>query len=160
MRRLSVLAALLMLSGCSSNCPGSEAARIKATSIPTYDPKTGKLTRLTADLDKNGTIDTWTYMDGTNILRTERDRNEDGKVDFWEFNLPDGKGLIDRTEEDTNGDGIPDKWDRFREGAIFQSEWDDNHDGARDRRWTYGAGGAVVSIETRPDGRGGYLDKK
>ena len=157
--------ALCVVSALSSaNCAGCraedpETARIKATTLPTYDTKTGKLSRLTADLNKNGKIDTWTYMDGARIIRSERDRNEDGKIDYWEYNLPDGKGGIEHVEEDTNGDGIPDKWDFYANGSIHTTEWDDTHNGVRNRRWTYGPGGTVVSVETEPDGRGGYLKK-
>ena len=75
--------ALCVVALASSSCSGCrrddpETARIKATTLPTYDTKTGKLSRLTADLNQNGKIDTWTYMDAAKILRTERDRNEDG----------------------------------------------------------------------------------
>ena len=161
---LGTLALCLMSALSSANCAGCraedpETARIKATTLPTYDTKTGKLTRLTADLNKNGKIDTWTYMDGAKAIRSESDRNEDGKIDYWEYNLPDGKGGIEHTETDTNGDGIPDKWDYFEGPAIRRVEWDDNFDGVRDRRWTYSADGKLEWIETEPDGRGGYMKK-
>ena len=139
--------------------PDPEQARFKATTQLTYDEKTGKLSRITADFNKNGVIDTWTFMDGTKIVHSERDRDEDGRVDYWEYNLPDGKGGLEHTEEDTNGDGRPDKWDYYRNGLLYQVEWDTNHDGVRDRRWTYSPQGQLLTMETEPDGRGGYIKK-
>lgn len=53
--------------------------------VASYDPKTGRLSKLSADLNKNGKIDTWTYMDGAKTIRTEQDQNEDGKIDRWEY---------------------------------------------------------------------------
>jgi hypothetical protein len=43
------------------------------------------LKELTYDANKNGRIDTWTDMDGTRPLRARIDRNEDGKLDRWEY---------------------------------------------------------------------------
>lgn len=139
--------------------PDAEQERLKATTQLTYDTKTGKLARFTSDLNKNGKVDTWTFMDGTKILHSERDRNEDGAVDYWEYNLPDGKGGLEHTEEDSNGDGRPNKWDFYRNGLLYQVEWDDNFDGVRDRRWTYSPKAELLAIETEPDGRGGYVKK-
>lgn len=149
---------------------------------PTYDPSTGKLTRLEADLNKNGKSDAWTYMDGSVPLRTEQDRNEDGKIDRWEYVTPEGmvtkvlisatgdpnkisrwesynQGALDTVEEDTNGDGRPDKWEKHRGVPIVFVEFDMNFDGFPDQRWNYGPNAVVESIETQPDGQGGYSRK-
>ncbi len=178
MKRLFAVCLLVVAASCSD----PEKARVKATTIPTYDPTTGKLTRLTADLNKNGKIDTWTYMDGAIPLRTEQDRDEDGKIDRWEYVAPDGKilkvlisatgdpnritrwesyeqGRLVLVEEDTNGDGRPDKWEKHNDVPIVSVEFDLNFDGVRDQRWTYGSQGTVEWIESEPDGRGGYLKK-
>ena len=178
MKRLVVVAAIFVVAGCSD----PEKERIKATSIPTYDPQTGKLIRVTADLNKNGQIDTWTYMDGPKVIRAEQDRNEDGRIDRWEYFTPDGKiekalvsdaGDINRisrwenyeqgrlvlVEEDRNGDGRPDKWEVHNDLPIVSVEFDLNFDGVRDQRLTYGPQGAVEWVETEPDGRSGYLKK-
>ena len=40
---------------------------------------------ITYDSDQNGMIDTWTYMDGTAVLRVEVDQDKDGTVDRWEY---------------------------------------------------------------------------
>lgn len=153
-----------------------------ANVVPSYDPKTGKLTKLSADLNRNGTPDTWTYMDGARTIRTEQDKNEDGRIDRWEYLNPDGtlqratmsasgdpgkltrwetyeQGILVLVEEDTNGDGRPDKWEKHRGAAIVSVEFDLNFDGVADQRLTYGPEGTVVSIETGPDGQGGYMKK-
>src|SRR5437867_843041 len=64
---------------------GQARAKGNDTVRPTYDKTTGQLTRLEADSNGDGKIDTWGYMDGTRIVRVEIDENGDGKVDRWEF---------------------------------------------------------------------------
>lgn len=150
-----------LLFGCAVSalsCSDPEQERAKATTIPTYDKATGKLQRLTADANKNGTIDTWMDMEGAKCLRLERDTDEDDRVDYWETYLDGGK-MLDTTARDENGDGAPDKWEQYKQGTVSQVEWDDNFDGSRDRRWTYGADGQLEWIESDPDGHGGYRKK-
>ena len=195
---------MFVLTVTAAACSDPEADRIRATSIPTYDPLTGKLTRLTADLDKNGRIDVYTYMDGTRVLRSEIDADEDGKIEKWEFHGADGnvthvavsrekngkadswiyrgadgkvarvlnsseqdEAKIDRwewyeneqlvrSEEDASGDGKVDKWMTYgADAAVRTVELDEDYDGRPDRRLSYGASG-LSSIESEPDGSGGY----
>lgn len=144
-------AAACLAGGCSD----PEKDRLKATTQATYDPQTGKLTRLTADINKNGVIDTWTYMDGTKPLRSEIDENEDGKIDKWEY--VDDAGTIVRLDEDVNRDGKVDKWSTYGPRGVLQTlSFDEDSDGRPDRRLTYGEGGRLLTIESEPDGRGGY----
>jgi hypothetical protein len=207
MSRKVLLAALLLSAVAAAGCSDPEKERIKATSIPTYDPKTGKLTRLTADVNKNGKIDAYTYMDGTKVLRSELDADEDGKIEKWEFHGEDGKvarvaisreknGKADtwmypaadgklaraeisseqdeskidrwewyeaevlvRAEEDASGDGKVDKWETYQGASLATVSLDENYDGTPDRRLTYGDGGRLLTIESEPDGRGGYKKK-
>ena len=56
---------------------------------PEYDPLTGKLRLLKYDSDGNGKVDTVSYMDGSRVVRIEIDKDEDGKVDRWEYYGPD-----------------------------------------------------------------------
>ena len=163
-------------------CGKSTTPPRQGTSIPTYDPKTGKLIKLEADLNHNGKIETWTYMDGARPIRTEQDRNEDGKIDRWEFLDDSGhmakamasskgdpnkidrwetyeEGVLVLVEEDTNGDGRPDKWEKHRGMPITSVEFDLNFDGVPDQRLTYGPNAELQWIESQPDGRGGYLKK-
>ncbi|MGM0555049.1 MAG: hypothetical protein ACQEVA_01600 [Myxococcota bacterium] len=53
-------------------------------------------------------VETRYYSDGT-IMRVEKDRNTDGKVDYWEYYE---QGTLDRIGRDLNGDGSADKWTR------------------------------------------------
>lgn len=200
---LLLFLAITVAAGCSD----PEKERIKATTQATYDPQTGKLTRLTADLDKDGKIDTYTYMDGTKVLRSEIDADQDGKIEKWEFHGEDGKVLkvalsrekngkpdtwmypdadgrlaraeisseqdetkIDRwewyeadvlvrAEEDASGDGEVDKWETYRNGVLVTVSLDEDYDGSPDRRLTYGDAGRLLTIESEPDGRGGYKKK-
>jgi len=201
------LAALTVVAASALACADPEQARIKATSIPTYDPATGKLTRLTADLNKDGRIDTYTYMDGTRVLRSEIDADQDGRIEKWEFHGPDGRvarvavsreknGKADawiypgadgkiaraemsseqdetkidrwewyeaeqvvRAEEDASGDGRVDKWETYRAGALASVMLDEDYDGAPDRRLVYGEAGRLLTIESEPDGHGGFRKK-
>lgn len=199
--------ALLVLSiaTVAAACSDPEKERLKATTQVSYDPATGRLSRLTADLNKDGKIDTYTYMDGTRVLRSEIDADQDGKIEKWEFHGADGKiervavsrekngkadswlypgpdgkiaraelsseqdptkidgwewfenGVRVRSEEDASGDGKVDKWTVFGPGESVRSvALDENYDGTPDRRLTYGDDGRLVSIESEPDGRGGY----
>jgi len=194
-------ALVLALAGCRD----PEKERIRATTQASYDPITGKLTRLTADLNKDGKIDAWTYMDGPRALRTELDADQDGKIEKWEYLGDDGKAVVRvaisrekngkpdtwmypgpdgkltraeisseqdekkidrwewyendqivRAEEDASGDGNVDKWETFRGGELLSVALDEDYDGKADRRLNYGPGGRLVSIDSEPDGRGGY----
>lgn len=107
-----------------------------------YDPKTGKLKRVDTDLNKNGRMETFSYWDGSRLLRIEIDKDEDGKIDRWEhyndqnkvekigssskddevedtWTYPDQRGFLARVETDTNRDGVVDKREIFvpRPGA-------------------------------------------
>ena len=58
---------------------------------PTYDKSSGNLTRLEADSDRDGLVDTWGYMDGARVVRVEVDENGDGLVDRWEYHRGHGE---------------------------------------------------------------------
>jgi hypothetical protein len=67
--------------------------------------------------------------------------------------------VLTRAEEDTDGDGVIDRFETYVDGALRTVEFDEQkpYDGKPDRRLTYSPEGALVLIETEPDGRGGYL---
>jgi hypothetical protein len=205
-------ALMMLLCAAAAGCTSREEARLRDTTLPTYDPSTGRLKELTFDANKNGRIDTWTEMDGARPLRARIDRDEDGTPDRWEYYGENGQitkvafsradngkpdawaypgpsGAIERIEissigdenkidrweryapgsgqgsselgpltavdEDSNGDGKPDKWETYEAGSLKTVAFDENYDGRPDRRLTYDSG--LVSIETEPDGSGGYL---
>lgn len=188
-------------------------ARIRATSKGKYDAKTGKLTEITYDKNKNGRVDTWVDMDGSRPVSARIDGDEDGKIDRWEYYTPSGvlqkvgesrakSGAVDmwaymgadgtpdrvefvevsnvtgkegivrrehfqggvkvRGEEDTDGDGIIDRWETFTGGRLTAVEFDDDkkRDGRPVQRMTYDDRGALIAIETEPDGQGGYKKKR
>jgi hypothetical protein len=154
--RVLLVVLVFTVSGCTSD---PERARLVQTTQATYDPATGRLQRLTYDANKNGRIDTWTYMDGNTILRSEIDRNEDGAVDRWEYHAADGTVEKVRTEEDGDGDGKPDRWETYVDGRIASVEFDENGDGRPDRRLNYSSGGALATIESQPDESGKFTRK-
>ena len=55
----------------SSACGGNGVAPADAAIQPVYDPATGRLQQLRLDSDKNGAVDTVSYMDGTRLIRIE-----------------------------------------------------------------------------------------
>jgi len=129
MRLLVVLAAALALS-----CSDPERTRLKETTKPTYDDKTGRLKELTYDANKNGRIDTWTEMDGRRPLRSRIDRNEDGKLDRWEYY--DESGTLVKVGFSRADDGKPDAW-AFSgpDGRIERIEISSKHDENAIDRW-------------------------
>jgi hypothetical protein len=147
---------MLLVAGCAED---PERARLAQTTQATYDPKTGRLQRLTYDANKNGRIDTWTYMEGTTILRSEIDRDEDGAVDRWEYHAPDGTLDRIRTAEDDDGDGTPDRWETYIDGRIASVAFDENADGRPDRQLNYTSDGTLRTIESEPDRSGKFTRK-
>ena len=73
-----------------------------------YDPETGKLVSITYDSNKNGKIDTWSYMDGARVIRIEIDKDEDGKIDRWEYYTADQK--LEKVGYSRANNGQPDAW--------------------------------------------------
>jgi hypothetical protein len=173
--RLLLMLALASAVGCSE--PGRE--RLKETTKATYDEGTGRLMVLTHDANKNGRIDTWTEINGRRPRRSRIDRNEDGKLDRWEyyddsgrllkvgFSRPDDgtpdawafsgpDGRIERIEvSSTRDEKRIDRWETYEKGTLKTVTFDENGDGSPDRRLTYEAG-VLALIETGPDGAGQY----
>src|SRR5678815_2905010 len=82
---MRILVLLTIASMCSAACSDPEHERIVKTTQPTYDNDTGRLVELTFDRNRNGTVDTWTEMDGSRMLRSRSDLDEDGTIDRWEY---------------------------------------------------------------------------
>ena len=86
-RNVVVASLLLAVAVAASSCSTErEAAKKRIT--PEYD-KSGKLQLLKYDSKGNGTVDTWSYMDGACVIRIEIDKDGDGKIDRWEYYGPD-----------------------------------------------------------------------
>jgi hypothetical protein len=170
---LAVVCTALSASACSD--PDRE--RIKATTRPTYDKTTGKLTELTYDRNKNGRIDTWTDMDGTRPLRSRIDLDEDGTLDRWEYygdkgellkvgfsRKKDGKpdawaysgadNKVERVEISSTGDEHKlDRWEHYDAAGLVHAEEDTNGDGRIDK-WEAYAGGVLKSAAFDENGDG------
>ncbi len=145
-----VLSALLVTAGCSN--PGPVPA--SRTTKPTYDKKTGKLTELTFDRNKNGKIDTWTEMDGAKPLRSRIDQDENGVPDRWEYY--DDKGAVLKVGFSRGGESKPDAWGfSGPDGKLTRVEVSSAADENTIDRWeTYDATGLVRAAEdTNGDGR-------
>jgi hypothetical protein len=177
MRPFKVPVILALALGVSTCAPDTDIERLRETTKPTYDPKTGRLQRLTYDANKNGRIDTWTFMEGTKILRSEIDRDEDGTIDRWEYHGPDGTlekvgfarandgkvdawaysapdGTVARVEISTKQDGTVDRREFYERDALVRAEEDTNADSRADKWETYADGRiSSVSFDENGDGR-------
>jgi hypothetical protein len=104
--------------------------------VAKYDPKTGRLKRVDADINKNGRIETFSYWDATRIIRVEVDRDEDGKIDRWEHY--DANNKMTRVGSSSRDDQVEDTWtypDAI--GFLGRVEADLDRDGAIDKREIY-----------------------
>ena len=168
---------LLVVMVSALACSDPDAERIKNTTIPTYDTKTGKLTELTYDRNKNGRIDTWTDMDGTKPLRSRIDLDEDGTIDRWEYYGADQKlekvglsrsndgledawsyagsdGTVARIEVSTRRDGTVTRVEHYEHDQIAAAEEDSNGDGLMDKWETYEGGRlATLAFDTSHRGK-------
>ena len=123
---------LLTVGGCSN----PDQQRVKETTRPTYDKTTGKLTQLTYDANKNGTIDTWTDMDGSRPLRSRIDLDEDGTLDRWEY-YDDTGGLV-KVGFSRKKDGKPDAWAFPRgDGTVDRIEVSSTSEEKKIDRWEH-----------------------
>jgi hypothetical protein len=140
------------------------------------------------DTDEDGAIDRWEEYDAEGrLVKAGESREKNGKPDLWVFMAPDGtpehiemievsdvtnvEGVVRRefyqagarvrAEEDTDGDGVMDRWERYAGGVLTTVEFDDGRkrDGTPTQRFTYDGRGGLMSIESEPDGRGGYGKK-
>ncbi len=154
-------AAVLLINGACSN----ERKEIE----PVYDKQTGRLRILKYDGDHDGKAETISYMDGARILRIEIDKDEDGKIDRWEYydagqklekvgfsRTGDGKedawlyaapdGSVTRVDISLNGDGKVTRSEHYENDLIVSAEEDSDADGAIDKWESYDAGGRLTSV--------------
>ena len=99
---------LLLAFACLAGCSDPDKERLEKTTVPTYDKTTGKLKRLTHDMNKNGKIDTWVEMNGPLPVSAKSDLNEDGKLDRWEYY--DDQGKLIKVGFSRTDSGKPDAW--------------------------------------------------
>jgi len=139
---------------------------------PEYDKQTGRLQLLKYDSNSNGRVDTVSYMDGARILRIEIDKDEDGKVERWEYYDADQKlekvgfsragdgtedawsfagadGSIVRIEVSTERDGRVTRTEHYERDTLTRAEEDGDGDGRTDKWESYDDGRlAMVAFDT------------
>jgi hypothetical protein len=142
-----VVAGAALVAACSSDRGG---ARI----TPEYD-HTGKLQLLKYDANGNGTVDTWSYMDGARVVRIEIDKDEDGKIDRWEYYGPGQK--LEKIGFSRGNDGREDAWSYTQPDGGARIELSSHRDGRIDRIEYY-AHDVMVRAEEDTDGDG-KIDK-
>src|SRR5262245_45509337 len=108
MRQILVITLFMANAIAFVGCGDGSAAEARKRIAPEYDKTTGKLTLLKYDSNGDGKVDTWSYMDGSRILRIEMDQNGDGKIDRWEYYAAD-KQLVKIGFSRAN-DGKEDAW--------------------------------------------------
>jgi hypothetical protein len=153
---IAILATALVAISVGACTSKQRAADARSPFNPVYDKKTGKLTMLTFDSKKAGKIDTWSYMDGTRIVRIEIDRDGDGKVDRWEYYGADQK--VEKIGLSRSNDGKVDAWAYpAADGSIARMEISTKRDDKVTRIEHYQAG-ILSRVEEDTQGSG-RIDK-
>lgn len=100
--------------------------------------------------------DAWFYpgTDGASHRIEFLDLNNAGTLTVARREFYEREQLV-RVEEDKDGDDLMDQWETWQGGVLRTVEFDDGRDGRPDRRFTYEKG-ALVLIESEPDGTGAY----
>jgi hypothetical protein len=161
-RQIIVAIGFLAFAVSAGGCVGS--SRPDSSGIePVYSKQTGQLEQLKYDSNRNGTVDTVSYMDGARVLRIEIDKDEDGKIERWEyygadqklekvgFSLAaDGKedgwsfsgpdGSIARIELSTRRDGKVTRTEHYEHDVLTSAEEDADADGRIDKWEAYDSG--------------------
>lgn len=134
----AIVVLLLIVAGCQAPPdPRRTNFEVRREGVyAKYDPKSGRLTRLDVDTNKNGKIDAFSYRDGTTLLRIEVDRDEDGTIDRWEHYGAGNK--LQSVGTSSKGDGIEDIWSYpDAAGLLLKVEFDTDRDGVIDKRDLY-----------------------
>jgi hypothetical protein len=143
----------LLIGGILTACSRPTPERSKRLE-PVYNKQTGRLELLRYDSDGDGKFDTFSYMDGARILRIEIDRNQDGKIDRWEYYGPDRR--LTRVGFSRAQDGVEDAWSYFdASGAVERIEISTKRNRKVDRVEHYEKG-ALVRAEEDGDGDGRF----
>jgi hypothetical protein len=158
--RASIAATLMLQLGCSGQGGPKQIE-------PEYDKDTGKLTLLKYDSNKDGIVDTTSFMDGARVLWIEIDKDQDGKVERWEYYSADQKlekvgfsrgndgkedawsyadaaGAITRIEISTKRDGKVSRTEHYVKDAPERAEEDTDGDGSIDKWETFDSGRLVA----------------
>jgi hypothetical protein len=95
----------------------------------------GKETCRGADLDFNGRMDMWTYLDGSGrIRRRELDYDRDGNID--EIQLFKAGEIAEKHRASSPVNRL-DTWEFYTAGRLVRAERDSDGDGRIDQWWDY-----------------------
>ncbi len=152
-RRASTAFAVVSVAvGLSIACGGGSAPPAGGTVSPVYDENTGRLQQLKYDRNKDGVIDSVSFMDGNRVLRVEIDKDQDGRVERWEY-YGDGQRL-EKVGISRANDGRPDAWSYpAADGQTTRVEVSAARTGAIDRVEHY-TGDVLVRVEADTNGDG------
>lgn len=120
-----------------------------------FDKVTGRLERLEIDQNRDGKMDTWSYMDGARVKRIEIDRDGDGVVDRWEHYA---ESKLTKVGSSSRNDGVEDTWSfQGIDGFLARVEADGDRDGKVDKwehfsRFNDKPVLSVVELDTRGQG--------
>lgn len=120
---------------------------------PVYDDATGRLQLLRYDANGDGNVDTWSYMEGSRVVRIEIDTDHNAVIDRWEYYAPDE--TLEKVGSSRARDGNPDSWAFYApDGSMARLELSLKQNGRVDRIEYY-SGGALARAEedTNSDGR-------
>ncbi len=128
-KSLNLLLCALFVASCADS-------KTDAGLTPVYDKETGKLQRLDFDSDKDGRIDTVSFMDGQKVVRIEIDKDQDGRVERWEYY--GAERTLERVGFSRSNDGKEDAWSyQGPDGAVARIDVSVNRDGRVNRREFY-----------------------
>lgn len=101
-----------------------------------------RVVRRSLDANDDGDPEEIRYFDASTglLLRTEVDRNSDGKSEAW-ITYQGGEPAVQVM--DSNGDTRPDTWERYEDGLVTARTLDEDGDGIRDTFFRY-AGGTLI----------------
>lgn len=150
-RRAPVIGLLVICTASAITACGAPTDRARIE--PTYDRATGRLELLKYDANGDGKVDTWSHMDGAQIVRIEIDTNHDNVLDRWEYYRADGQ--LEKVGSSRRQDGSPDSWAYYGQGgSITRLELATHPGGTVDRIEHYEKGAIVRAEEdTTGDGR-------
>lgn len=179
-RQLAIASAFIGVVWPGVGCGGA-SDRERAAIEPVYDRSTGRLQLLKYDSNHNGKVDTISHMDGALVLRIEIDKDEDGKIERWEYYGADQKlekvgfslaadgtedawsfsgpdGSIVRIDVSTRRDGKITRVEHYAKDMLIRAEEDTDTDGRVDKWETFEDGRlASVAFDT---GRRGSPDRR
>ena len=100
------------------------------------------------DNGHDGRPDVFYVYEGGKMVRSENDRNHDGKIDEWSFY--DAEGRTVRAESDQNFDGKADVWYAYQKAEIVTEKRDTDFNGLVDDVTTF-ANGIATRVNYAPN---------